>query len=338
MNGTHKTTMQDIANELKITKVSVSKALSGQSGVSDELRDKIVNTAQKLGYKNKTFHKQKATYKFAFIVAKRFFLETDKFYNVIFYYLNKRCMALGHELVSIVVNDYEERTNTISDIIQNRVIDGIFLVGEIDSAYITKIKTFNIPFVAIDFYKPDLEMDCIITDNFFLGFQASQYLIQRGHKDIGFVGDINQTSSVIDRYFGFQRGMSIYHFNINKEWVFSNNDYITGNYHLDLDLPACLPTAFICHCDMSAYYLIQTLKKRNISVPNDISIVSFDNTDLSKLTIPPLTTIEIDKSDMAAKAITTLIYKIEKSNVLTQRVYTRTKLIERESVNCLTNR
>ena len=190
-------------------------------------------------------------------------------------------------------------------------------------------KKYNV--VAIDFYIKDLETDFIITDNFFLGYRATQYLLDRGHKDIGFVGNINQTNSIMDRYFGYLKAMMCAGIKVSEEWHLVNNDE-NGLYMNEIKLPNRIPTAFVCHCDMAAYYMIDTLSNAGLSVPKDVSLISFDNTKLSENTNPRLTTYDINRKNLALAAYQCMIEKCEKDYRGMRRFLVNNDLVERESV------
>ena len=316
-----KVTMQDIADRLNITKVSVSKALNDKPGVSDALRKRIAETASQMGY---AVLKDDGKKSFLFIVAKRFFLETDAFYNEIFYYLNEFCMDKGYQLTQVVLNQKSE-TNPEWPI-HPEPFDGIFLAGELSDNYIKMLCEHPVPTVAVDFYKSFLDVDYVLIDNFYLGYRATNYLIGKGHKNIGFVGNVNQTSSINDRFFGYLKALQNNNLHHNNKWIISNNDPITGLYQIDISFPEPLPTAFVCHCDMAAYFLTNSLKSINKYVPQDISLVSFDNTDISVAS--DLTSMDINKRDIAETAF----YAMEAINGARRRYYVPAQLMERNSV------
>jgi LacI family transcriptional regulator len=324
--------MQTIADYLNISKVTVYKALNNQQYVSDELRKKILQTAKDLGYLKTTNKNQALNNSLAFIVPKRFFLENDNFYTTIFYYLNKACHKDGLVLTLYVISNTDENNCTIPNISSLNECDGIFIAGEMKDKYICSIGELGLPILLIDFNKPDLNYDTVIVDNFFNGYTATNYLIEKGHTDIGFIGIPSQTSNISDRFFGYQKALASYNLNYNPAWQLANNNHTTGVYGLDTVLPDVLPTAFVCHCDRSAYYLIQRLSMENIKVPEDISIISFDNTDLAENSTPKLTTIDINTKIIAEKSYAQLRYRIENSNIPQQRIYIPCRIVERDSV------
>lgn len=328
----NKVSMQTIADYLNISKVTVYKALNNQQYVSEELREKIIQTAKDLGYIKTTKKNHVLHNSLAFIVPKRFFLESDSFYTSIFYYLNNLTHNDGLVLTLYIINSTDESNCIIPNVLSLNKCDGIFIAGEMTDKYIHSIGELGLPMLLIDFYKPDLNYDCVIADNFFNGYTATNYLIEKGHTEIGFVGIPGQTTSISDRFFGYQKALSSHKLNYNPVWQLANNDSVTGVYSLDTPLPDTLPTAFVCHCDRSAYFLIQRLNMENIKVPEDISIISFDNTDLAENSVPRLTTIDISTKLIAENSYSQLRDRIENTAIPKQRIYIPCKIVERDSV------
>ena len=190
-----KVTMQMIADRLGVSKVSVYKALNNQPYVSRELKDKIIQVADELGYRKNKKGKADLSH-LAFIVPVRFFLEDEHFYRNIFYYINNLAHQNNIHLALFIVNLNDETEVNLPEPLTASVFDGLFLAGEIKDKYIEEIAKLKIPTLFIDFYKPNMQFDCVISDNFLNGFNATNYLIERGHKRIGFLGDYTQTSSI----------------------------------------------------------------------------------------------------------------------------------------------
>lgn len=328
--------MQTIADHLNISKVTVYKALNNQRYVSDELREQILQTAKDLGYIMSNTKSQILNNQLAFIVPKRYFLESDSFYTSIFYYINSLCSDDKITLNLCIIDDTHENDCIIPDSLLSSNCDGLFIAGEMSDQYISCLGDLNLPILLIDFYKPDLNYDCIIADNFFNGFTATNYLIEHGHRDIGFIGNPKQSSSISDRFYGYQKALASHGLSYRSEWHLSNNDPISGVYTLDTPLPETLPTAFVCHCDRSAYFLIQRLNMENIRVPEDISIISFDNTNLAENSKPKLTTIDISTKSIAAKSYAQLSGRLNNLDMQKQRIYISCNIVERCSVNTYT--
>jgi len=329
-------TMQNIADALGITKVSVSKALNHQTGISDSLRKKILETAAQMGYVGpKALSNQKA-YTFGFIVTKRFFLETDRFYNIIYYHLNKKCIGLGHKLVLIVLNEAEEKGNIPLATLCKDTLDGIFFVGQINDKYIDSVMAANrVPMVALDFYRDHMEVDYVLADNYSLGYQAAMKMIESGHKKIGFVGNIFATSSIADRFFGYLKALAVNNLPIREDFFLVNNNASTGEYYVDTSLPEEMPTGFVCHCEMAAYYLKMTLEKYSLTIPDDVSVVAFDNTDIGHTAMLDLTTFDIGRHEMANTALEVILRRMGGDQSPLGKHYVHSILVERTSVKVI---
>lgn len=327
--------MQNIADALGITKVSVSKALNDQPGISRNLKKQIQSVASEMGYikGNGKLSTQKIK-KLGFFIPAHFFVESDKFYSQIYYYLSKECNRINISLTLYIISQDDENTLSIPYSFESENLDGLFIVGEFSDGYIINLLKFNIPTVTIDFYKPFFSCDSIVFDNFNSSYMATLYLIKNGHKNIGFVGNPNYTSSVADRYYGYLKALNQNSLEYKKEWHIISNDLL-GTYTDEYLLPKNLPTAFLCHCDMAAYNFMVRLRLQGISVPEQVSLISFDNTPLSQKCNPALTTVDNETSKLSKMAFKQMLWRIENLSSEYQKVSLSTKLIERSSVKSI---
>ena len=131
-----------------------------------------------------------------------------------------------------------------------------------------------------------------------------------GHRDIVFLGRLGATYSITDRYFGFCKAMQEAGISVTPEMVLSDRDE-NDTVRVSLEQLHHMPTAFACNCDISAYYLMQALQARGYRIPEDISIVGFDNYILSEMTTPKLTTYAVDLDKMAMASIEQLQQRLE---------------------------
>lgn len=327
-----KVSMQTIADALNISKVTVYKALNNQPYVSDELREKILRTAAELGYPLKEADSSPLHNNLAYIVPKRFFLESDSFYSAIFYHLNNLCHRDGLNLTLYVIKHEDEAACRLPVTLSAAGCDGVFVAGQMSDAYIRALDTLGLPLLLTDFYEAEPRHDCVIADNFLNGYFATNYLIEKGHTRIGFVGRYNQTLSIADRFGGFRKALDAHGLPFLPQWRLSNNDPDTGIYTLNFALPEELPTAFVCHCDRAAFFLIQRLRLENLDVPGDVSVISFDNTSLAAAADPTLTSVDISTKEIARSAYAQLRRRIEDPGQPPQRVYIQSQIVERDSV------
>ncbi|ONI40498.1 transcriptional regulator [Candidatus Epulonipiscium fishelsonii] len=328
-------TMRDLAKELNISTVTVSKALGDKEGVGDELKNKIKLLAKERGYKHNSIAKsmkEGCTYNIGVIACDQFISDNDncfywKIYQKLTHYLAKQNYTGILEIIYLEQESNKEMPNMI----MNNKVDGIIILGQINEEYISAIIREEIPILFLDFYNNNFEMDSIISDNFYGGYIATNYLISRGCKTIGFVGNIYSTSSILDRYLGCQKSLIENQMELNLNWIISDRTNIREEY-CKFTLPDVLPEAFVCNCDEVAFYFIQELNKIGLSVPEDISIVSFDNFIYSTLSKPKITTIEVNIDFMCEFAVNNIIKKIKGKDYSKGRNIVNSNLIIRDSV------
>lgn len=327
--------MKDIADALNISTVTVSKALSGKEGVSIELREKIKETAEVMGYRYNTFAKgmkEGKSYNIGVLIAERYTInDGDAFYLKIYQNIVKVLSKGNYYGIMELVNGEAENNNIIPNVILDNKVDGIIVLGQMKSKYLETIYKSKVPLVFLDFYEEMMDVDSIISDSFYGAFTITNHLIAKGHKDIGFIGNIYATNSILDRYLGYQKALIISKIPFKEQWIIS--DRCEDGKYIDIKLPKEMPTAFVSNCDSVAYIFINKLKKAGYKVPEDISVVGYDNDIFATLSTPKLTTIEVDTQTMAETAIGSIMRKIQGEQRSLGRKVIGGNLIVRDSVS-----
>lgn len=296
-------TMKDVAMQLGVSTVTVSKALSDREGVSEALRETIKSKAEEMGYRYNFLGKsmkEGMNYNIGVLVAEQFMHE-NAFYAKMYQAIAKELLAFDYFGILEVVPEEDEAESKIPHILLNNKVDGIIILGQMNQSYIEKIILMGIPYVFLDFSEDHFEADTIVSDNFFGVYELTNHLISLGHKKIGFIGNKNATSSIMDRYIGYYKAMLQNKLDIKEEWIIDDRDE-RGKFY-ELKLPTPMPTAFVCNCDEIAYNLILLLKKQGYRVPEDISVVGYDNYLYATLSDPGITTVEVNVEAMSDAAI-----------------------------------
>ena len=328
-----KVSMLDIANELGISKVSVSKALSDRDGVSDELREKVKNVASKLGYRfNNSARSLKTNRQFniGILISEKFIMDKEAYY---FYVSGEIIRKLDEYHISgimEIITEVQETQAQKPRCYNERKVDGLIVLGQLHCDYLQMIESLQIPAVFFDFYVKRAKIDSIVADNFFSGYTLTNLLIEKGHRQIGYVGSIMATSSIQDRYLGYYKALIENQLTLDPSLVLEDRD--NHGRLIPLTLPEELPTAFVCNCDQVAYTLLQELKKRGKQVPNDVSIVGFDNALYSTLSDPQITTVDHNIEKMVSTAVKVITKKIANPQRTYDRILIPGTIIERSSV------
>ncbi len=301
-----KATMRDIAKAVGTSAVTVSKAMAGKTGMSDELRLKILKKAMEMGYEYP--HGSRAVLRehleIGILIPDKYF-EPDSYYAEIYKRLIKKLSDLGHFGLLEILDPEEEKNLTLPSLITTKHVAGLILLGEPSKAYYRKIAQAGTPVVFLDFYDEQANADAVAGDNSYGTFRLTSHLIRLGHREIGFVGNIQATASIMDRFLGYCRAMLMNNLPIWQEWILPDRELTGGLYKPQL--PERLPSAFVCNCDITARLLISALREKGYRVPEDISVTGFDDYPQGMADDVPLSTFRIDTSGMIELAVKTLL-------------------------------
>ena len=325
--------LSDVAKALDVSVVTVSKALSGQKGVSESKRKQIIDLADKLGYVYTS--KPKISYNIAVLVHERYMDSCGSFYHRIYQNLNHKAALKNSYTMLFTINEDMERQFVVPDVIINKKIDGVIVIGKISSGYLHFLEEeFHIPTVFIDYFDNNINLDVVLSDSYYGAYLLTKYLIDRGHRDIAYVGTLLATGSITDRYLGYKKCMLENSLTVKDEWIIDDRHKETGvidDVKL-MKLPEKLPTAFFCNCDLVASKLISKLEYMGYCIPNDVSVVGYDNYLLPKQCDVEITTYEVNLSEIAKISISNIINKIDKKRFQKGITIVEGKLIEKKSV------
>ena len=301
-----KPTMRDIAREVGTSAVTVSKAMAGKTGMSDELRMKILKKASEVGYEyphsNRLLPREHL--EIGILIPDKYF-EADSFYAEIYKRLVKKLADLGHFGLLELLDPENERNLNLPSLLTTKHVDGLILLGEPEKPYYRKVAQAGTPVVFLDFYDEQANADAVAGDNSYGTYRLTSHLIRRGHRKIGFVGNNKATSSIMDRFLGYYRAMLVNDLQVREEWILPDRG-LTGGL-VKPELPEELPTAFVCNCDMTARMMIDLLQEKGYRVPEDISVTGFDDYPPGGENEIPLSTFRIDTDGMIQLAVKTLL-------------------------------
>lgn len=301
-----KPTMRDIARAVGTSAVTVSKAMAGKTGMSDELRMKILKKASEMGYEyphsNRLLPREHL--EIGILIPDKYF-EADSYYAELYKRLVKKLADLGHFGLLELLDSENERELSLPSLLTTKHVDGLIMLGEPAKAYYRKVAQAGTPVVFLDFYDEQANADAVASDNGYGAYRLTSHLIRRGHRQIGFVGNTKATSSIMDRFLGYFRAMLLNDLQVREDWIIPDRG-LTGRIVKPV-LPAELPTAFVCNCDMTARMMIDLLREKGYRVPEDVSITGFDDYPPGTEGELPLSTFRIDTNGMIELAVKTLL-------------------------------
>mgnify|MGYP002510340178 CR=1 FL=1 len=285
-----KVTMKDIADALDISRVTVSKAFNNQAGVSDSLRESIFEKAKELGYTklpyqavNPSTQTGRAEHTVALIVSRP---DSASFWTGIIHRMAQELSEYNINLMYIYVPSVFTKEFSLPAILSKDSVEGIAVVNVYDPVILGMVNELPGPKVFLDTIPSltdrKLHGDLILIEGFRTESEITELLIAEGHKEIGFLGDINYAQTNKERYLGYRDGMDRYGLTIRPEYcltksldVFSYQQEI----NLFLDSLSTWPTAFVCSSDFIAHYVQLYMDENRQRIPHPVTLTGFDDTD-----------------------------------------------------------
>lgn len=330
--------LADIAEKVGVSVVTVSKALSGQKGVSEEMRAKIRALADEMGYTSvhATQTARTRSYTIGVITFETYFAKFASFYWKMYQELATRIVKENcFSMLEVISNAGEENLILPKLISENQKIDGIIVIGKPRKDYLKLLyQNKKLPMVFMDFYDDCDKADSVVSASFNGMYRMTDYLIKNGHTRIAFVGTLMYAESITDRYFGYCKALLENGIEQRQDWIIKDREYIEGVIGLDykLELPEDMPTAFVCNNDVTAYALIKQLEEKNYRVPEDISVVGYDDYLYAEYGASKITTYSVDMGEMSRVALSCITKNIEKASGDARVHIVNGRIIERESV------
>jgi LacI family transcriptional regulator len=322
--------MSDIAKEVGVSTVSVSKALAEKEGVSDELRKVIRQKAEELGYVYNSLPRNMITgryYNVGILIGSKY-LGENSFYWGFYQKLLEILKQTEYLGVLEIVNEDDEAACVVPAFIDK--VDGIILLGQLSDEYLSMIIQKTARCVFLDFYSEIGKCDCVASNNFLGSYNLTKLLIVAGHKKIAFIGSISATTSILDRYMGFCKAMV--EAGLSYEGAIEDRDG-KGGLYTEIELEPFKYTAYVCNNDRLAGRVIRQLGKQGIRVPSDISVVGFDNESETITSGVQVTSLEVNIKTMCVTAAALLIQHIEMPDYVPRgRCFIDGKIVIKQSI------
>lgn len=328
-------TIKDIARLSNVSVSTVSKALNNRPDVGAATRKKILAIADQHHFSPNAFGKglkSRTTENIGAIFCRELQpLSGNPFYSRVLEGIEAEIAINNYNLVLHLLPD--ENSTSLPKMIRERQVDGVVLIGLFRKQFIDKIIENNTPLVLID---PKVSNDCccqVLIDNEHGAFSATQYLVNSGHKRIGFIsGDLSRLSFK-QRYDGYLKALKFNKLKVDQSLI-KTGGIEKGYEHVKKLLQLeDRPTAIFAANDINAVFGYKAIHDMNLNIPEDISLIGFDDIELSRISSPPLSTIRVYKEEMGSIAVRTLLRIINKETECPVTTIVPVKLIERESVS-----
>ena len=347
-----KVTIQDIADALGVSRNTVSKAINNTEGLADVTREKILNKAVEMGYKQFSYvqsliqaqaarpeYDGKPEPQGEIALLTPFYFSNSHFASTMLDRLQKELSQMGYRLNSHHVSPDDIKNRTVPFTVVTEEIKAIICIEMFDWDYSLMLCDLGLPILFVDgpvgANGRTLPADKLCMDNVSEVSRLVNLMIGKGIRKIGFLGDYMHCESFFERYQAFRSTMLLAGVPVEDRFIIPKNDIL--ELYQGLKALDELPELFICANDFVAYDALQSLRKLGKSVPEDVMLAGFDNAPESRMVVPALTTVHIHTQVMAFSAAQLLISRIREPSLDFRKVYTETTLVPRESTGTLLN-
>lgn len=340
-------TIQDIADELGLSRNTVSKALNNAGGLSDATRERIIKKAMELGYRQFVFMasasdlgRQNLTPTTVdgpreVAVLTTMFIDRSHFASLTLDTIQNDLAQRGYVLNMhrVTKENLSERTLPLTLRLEN--VAALVCIEMFDHAYDDMVCSLNVPTLFLDGPTElggyQLPSDQILMDNTTGISRLVSDMLGQGVTRIGFAGDWLHCQSFLERYLAFRNAMLMAGAEVDERFCFRCNRE-ARIHHMLADLDE-LPELIICANDFVAIDALRALRKMGLDVPRDVMLSGFDDSSESRNWVPPFTTVHIHTQSIAYSAIQLLMTRLNEPDLAYRRVYTQTDLIYRRSTD-----
>ncbi|MGQ0286026.1 HTH-type transcriptional repressor PurR [Pasteurellaceae bacterium 22721_9_1] len=331
-------TIKDVAKMAGVSTTTVSHVINKTRHVAEETKQSVLNAIQQLNYSPSAVArslKVNTTKSIGMIVT----TSESPYFAEIIHAVEEHCYKQGYSLFLCNTQNDPEKIKNHLEMLAKKRVDGILIMcSEYAQDSLEFFNNFNdVPMVIMDWGIASENNDRIQDNSLIGGYLATKHLIENGHKEIGIIaGELCKTISK-NRYQGFEQAMKEANLHINPDWIqegfFEPEDgYECMNKILNQEK---IPSAIFCCNDVMALGAISAIIERGLNVPEDISIIGYDNIHASRFYAPPLTTIHQSKSRLGQQAISLLFERIQIKSTERKVIDTYPELVIRKSVKKL---
>jgi len=318
-----KVSLADVAKSLGVSKTLVSLVLNDkgdEKGISKDTQSRVRNKVKELNYKPNQFARGLRVGKsntIGLVVADI----SNSFYAKICRSIEDNCTANGYNLIICSSDENPEKESTLIQMLIDRQVDGLIIsTTQNNNKDINLLKKSNFPFVLIDRHIPNIESNFVIVDNKAGAKNAVEHLIRLGKKRIGHLTiSPSHLSSLKDRTAGYKEALKEnkikFDDSLIREISFENiKEDVRSALKELMSAPQSINSLFVANNNI-AVACLACLKEINISIPQDIALVSFDDIDAFNLCSPPVSAVSQPILKMGEQAVKILIENIKNTKV-----------------------
>ena len=332
-----KVSIKQISEITGFSPATISNALNYKRGVNKETAARVFAVARELGY-----IEENRISRVRFVVYKKtgLILDDTPFFPMMMDGAEREARGCGLDMSVTMIDQrvagYREQ---ISQIVRDKTTAAILLGTELSDEDLKPFEQALCPILVLDYWPSEMQFDGVLINNADSARMAVSYLVKKGHREIGYLRGSVRIKAFRSRAVGYQVGLSKAGLVPEKKYSYTLSTTMDGAYRDMARLlearvrdKADLPTAFFADDDMIAFGAMKALEEKGYRIPEDVSIIGFDDLPYCEIVSPRLTTIRVSKQEMGAVAVSRLKQIITNPGTPHLKIQVCTQLIERDSV------
>lgn len=332
-------TMKDIAKLAGVSTSTVSHVINKTRFVSEEISERVNNAAKELNYYAPSALARSLKVNRTKTIGMLVTTSTNPFFGEVVKGVERSCYHKGYSLILCnTEGDNERMRESINTLLQKRVDGLILMCSSLEGERIDVFERYpDIPVVVMDWGPMLFTSDKIQDNSLRGGYLAAKYLIDCGHKEVGCITGPLIKHQAQMRYEGYKRAMLEAELEFNANWIVESDFECEGGYQAFKKMVerGPLPSSIFVSNDMMAMGVINAANELGIQIPEQLSIIGYDDIHIAKFMSPSLTTIHQPKYRLGQAAVETLLRKLDEKSVEAQVVQLEPTLVERNSVRLL---
>lgn len=324
----------DVAKKAGVSVVTVSRVINKYPNVRKSSQEKVMNAMRELDYKPNAAARSLAKGKTNMIglvipTAKDFFM--SEVLSSIEKSLRKRGLFL---VVSFAADEIDFEDSSCIRLFREDRVDGILILSPIkNDEYLIELKKNNFPFVLLDQHHSNLQVPSVTIDNFTGGYAAAKALLEGGAKKIAHICGPDKYESSSERLRGYKQALMDYNIKLDASLIVEGDFSVQSGYRITEKWikEDTLPDAIFAADDNTAFGVIDAARKYNISIPDRLSVIGYDNHPFSSSLHPSLSTINQPTEELGEAGVEFLLNIIEGKFKRTSTIVLKPELILRQT-------
>lgn len=337
-------TIKDVAKRAGVSLSTVSLVINAKSNVRPLTRRKVEDAIAALNYhprRNARGLASRKTQNIGFILTEDHFSKAEPFYTKIFLGTEFEARKFHYYILLTTIQQNFNPDIHLPRFLLEKNVDGVILAGKVPTKLIDYIQKMDLPLVLVDYVTNSATASAVLTDNYRGVCQAAEHFIKNGHRHIAFIGGDIAHPSLSERLRGYRETLQNYGIHATDMLISADEPYTGIDDGYEATRKLCERgkpfTAIFASNDTMAVGAMRYLREKNLKIPDDISIIGFDDIEVCLQVEPRLSTVRVFKEELGAIAVRRIVETIQDDKKLMNQVIVPVELVIRDSTRNISN-